>query len=84
MSYGGRSRLSTAIYMTMGWRCVIAAGPMIQRLSPVTLGWLVAGGLLHMLGTVFFHSRRLPYAHAVWHLFVLAAVCHAIAVGTQL
>ena len=36
------------------------------------LVWLVAGGLAYTLGVVFYAWHRLPYGHAVWHLFVLA------------
>ncbi len=64
-------RVSTAIYVGMGWMAVVAIGPMLERLSGATLAWLVAGGLAYTAGTVFYHNRR-PYAHAVWHLFVLA------------
>ncbi|HEX2206436.1 MAG TPA: hemolysin III family protein [Longimicrobium sp.] len=76
-------RVSTGIYVGMGWMIVIAIQPMLERLSPVTLAWLVAGGLAYTGGTVFYHGRK-PYAHAVWHLFVLAgSVCHFAAVMTQ-
>jgi hemolysin III len=77
-------RLSTAIYLGMGWMVVIAAGPMVQRLPGATLALLVAGGVAYTAGTFFYHSRRIPYAHAVWHLFVLAGTTfHALAVGSQ-
>ncbi|MBB4635675.1 PAQR family membrane homeostasis protein TrhA [Longimicrobium terrae] len=76
-------RLSTGIYIGMGWMAVVAAVPMLQSLSAATLGWLVAGGVTYTAGTVFYHNRR-PYAHAIWHLFVLAgSTCHFIAVATQ-
>ena len=76
-------RVSTGIYVGMGWMIVIAIQPMLERLSPVTLAWLVAGGLAYTGGTIFYHGRK-PYAHAVWHLFVLAgSVCHFAAVMTQ-
>ncbi len=82
---GRLMRLSTAIYIGMGWLIVVAAIPMMQRLTPTTLLWLVAGGVFYTGGTLFYHSRRVPYAHAVWHLFVLGgSVCHAIAVGMQI
>lgn len=78
-------RLSTAIYVGMGWMVLVAAGPMTRLLSPETLAWLVAGGLTYTAGTLFYHSRRIPYAHAIWHLFVLGgSVCHFAAVMTQL
>lgn len=77
-------RLSTGIYLGMGWLVVIAAVPMARALSPATLAWLVAGGLTYTVGTVFYHSRRIPYAHAIWHLFVLGgSACHFAAVLTQ-
>jgi hemolysin III len=78
-------RLSTAIYVAMGWLIVIAGGPLVRELAPATLGWLLAGGIVYTTGTIFYHSRRLPYSHALWHLFVLAgSACHAVAVGVQL
>ncbi len=84
--FTGRFRLlSTGIYVGMGWLALLAVGPMVRRLSPATLAWLLAGGVAYTAGTPFYHNRRLPYAHAIWHLFVMAgSVCHAIAVGTQL
>ncbi len=78
-------RISTGIYIGMGWLAVIAIVPMLREMAPVALGWLLAGGVVYTAGTVFYHSRRVPYAHAVWHLFVLGgSMCHAIAVGAQL
>ena len=77
-------RLSTAVYVAMGWLAVVAIGPMVQRLPAATLAWMVAGGLIYTAGTVFYHSRRIPYAHAIWHLFVLGgSACHFAAVLTQ-
>jgi hemolysin III len=78
-------RVSTGIYIGMGWLVLIAAGPLVRAADPVALAWLVGGGVAYTGGTAFYHSRRVPYAHAVWHLFVLAgSVCHAIAVGIQI
>ena len=79
---GRFTRLSTVIYIAMGWLALIAIVPLVRALSPVTLGWLVAGGVTYTLGTLFYHSRR-QYAHGVWHLFVLGgSVCHGIAIAT--
>lgn len=81
----GRFRLvSTAIYVAMGWMVLIAVGPMVRQLSPPVIGWLLAGGLAYTGGTFFYHNRRIPYAHAVWHGFVLVgSLCHVVAVGLQ-
>jgi len=78
-------RVSTGLYITMGWLIVIAAVPTIRALTPLTLAWLFAGGVAYTSGTYFYHNRRIPYAHAIWHVFVLAgSVSHGIAVGLQM
>ena len=84
--YTGRfPRLSTALYLGMGWMSLVAAKPMIEAFSASTLAWIVAGGLAYTGGTFFYHSRRIPYAHAIWHLFVIAgSVCHYFAVLQQI
>lgn len=77
-------RLSTGIYLGMGWLVLVAIVPMVQRLPASTLAWLVAGGLAYTAGTAFYHNRRIRYAHAIWHLFVLAgSICHFAAVVTE-
>jgi hemolysin III len=58
---------------------------MVQRLPAATLAWMVAGGVVYTAGTVFYHSRRIRYAHAIWHLFVIGgSACHFAAVLTQM
>lgn len=78
---GGRdSRISTALYLLMGWLIVLAMGPLVERMPAAGIAWLVAGGLSYSLGVVFFAWRRVPYHHAIWHLFVLGgSVCHVTA-----
>lgn len=84
MVSAGRFRLlSTGIYVAMGWMALLAAGPLVRHLDPVTLAWLVAGGVAYTAGTPFYHNSRLRHAHAIWHLFVLAgSACHGVAVAT--
>lgn len=83
--YTGRfKRLSTLIYVAMGWLIVVAAKPMLAAIDAWTLGWLLAGGLCYTVGTVFYHRPRMRYSHAIWHLFVLGgSLCHYIAVMAQ-
>ncbi len=74
-------RLSTAIYVAMGWLVVIAIRPLALNMPVEGLLWLVAGGLSYTGGVVFYAARRLPYSHFFWHLCVLAGtVCHFFAV----
>jgi len=64
--------LFLALYLTMGWCVVVAARPLFAAVGPSGGALLVAGGLAYSLGVPFYVWRRLPYHHAVWHLFVLA------------
>lgn len=82
---GRYPRVSTAIYIAMGWLVLIAAGPLVRVLGAGTSGWLLAGGLTYTAGTIFYHIKRLPYAHAIWHMFVLSgSICHGVAVALQI
>jgi hemolysin III len=78
----GRFRvLSTFMYLGMGWIVVIAFKPLIHSLPKGGLILLITGGLLYTLGTVFYLWKRLPFGHAIWHGFVLAAsACHFFSV----
>lgn len=73
--------LSTGLYVAMGWVALLAAGPLVERMPPAGIAWLVAGGLAYTLGAlVFLLDNRVRYAHFVWHLFVLAgSTCHFFA-----
>lgn len=74
-------RLSTGIYLGMGWLFLITAGPLWHRLPLAGLLWLLAGGVAYTVGVGFFVTERIRYNHFVWHLFVLAGTaCHFVAV----
>ncbi|WP_186428957.1 hemolysin III family protein [Clostridium sp. BSD9I1] len=69
--------LSTSAYVGMGWIIVFAIKRLIILLPPTGLFLLVAGGVLYTLGAVLFMFHKIPYNHAIWHLFVLAGTtCH--------
>jgi hemolysin III len=74
-------RFSVAVYLAMGWLIIIAIGPLLERMEPAGVAWLVAGGVAYTAGVVFYALDRYRFCHFVWHLFVLAGtVCHFIAV----
>ncbi|MFZ4454461.1 PAQR family membrane homeostasis protein TrhA [Salibacterium aidingense] len=73
--------LSTIFYIFMGWIIVFAWKPLVETLPSAGIGFLVGGGLLYTVGTVFYMWRHFPYHHAVWHLFVLGgSILHFFAV----
>jgi hemolysin III len=73
--------LSTLLYLLIGWIGIIAFKQFHDVLTATQLAWVVAGGLFYTGGVPFYLWKRQPYAHAVWHLFVLAGVaCHFVAI----
>lgn len=65
-------RVSVPLYLGMGWVVVFAAEPLADAMPPEGLALLLAGGLTYSAGVVFYAWRRIPYNHAIWHLFVMA------------
>lgn len=73
--------ISTIIYVLMGWLAVVAIKPMVQMIPLNCILWLLAGGLFYTIGVLFFAWHKIPYNHAIWHLFVVAgSICHFLAV----
>lgn len=73
---------SLGLYLLMGWLCVVAIGPLLERVPPAGLLLLASGGFAYMAGVAFFATdSRVRYGHFIWHLFVLAGTsCHFFAV----
>ncbi|MBM9616927.1 hemolysin III family protein [Desulfobulbus rhabdoformis] len=69
------------LYVTMGWAVVVAVKPMLRNIEQGGLWLLLSGGLAYTGGIVFYLWRRLPFNHAIWHLFVLAgSILHYCAI----
>ena len=73
---------SLALYLVMGWLCIVAIEPLLQRIPTAGLTLLAGGGMSYMAGVAFFTvDSRVRYGHFIWHLFVLAGTsCHFFAV----
>lgn len=65
--------LSLILYIGMGWIAIIPIRSIINATSINFFYWILAGGLLYSLGTIFYGVKKIPYNHAIWHVFVLAA-----------
>ncbi|HEY3134591.1 MAG TPA: hemolysin III family protein [Blastocatellia bacterium] len=73
--------VSTLTYIAMGWLALIAIKPLLAAVPLSGIMWLVAGGLFYTIGASFLGLKRVPYHHAIWHVFVMAgSVCHYFAV----
>ncbi len=77
------------IYVGMGWLSVFALRQFLAALTPFTLGWLLAGGLLYSGGALIYATKKGDFLpgrfgfHEIWHIFVLlAAAAHFVAVAS--
>src|SRR5215468_414178 len=76
-----RKAVTIALYLAIAWLAIIAVKPIFATVPLGGLAWIGAGGLAYMTGLVFFVWDRLPFNHAIWHLFVMAGSgCHYFAV----
>lgn len=74
---GRFDKLSTALYIGMGWMAVIAMKPIIDHLPIGGIALMFAGGLSYTLGVIFYRWESLPYHHTIWHVFVMGGTaCH--------
>ncbi|MCX7552894.1 hemolysin III family protein [Marinicella sp. S1101] len=73
--------LSTLLYLFMGWAIVFAIKPLAAKLSAEGLQWLILGGAAYTVGAILYAIKKIPYNHAIFHLFVLLGSCsHFIAI----
>jgi hemolysin III len=73
--------LSAGVYVAMGWLAIFLARGLFEALGLAGVAWMAVGGLSYSLGVIPFLWERLPYNHAVWHLFVLGgSACHYVAI----
>tara|TARA_B100000768_G_scaffold181987_1_gene208080 strand:+ start:52695 stop:53333 length:639 start_codon:yes stop_codon:yes gene_type:complete len=80
--YTGRfDKLSTALYLLMGWQIMFVINPLMERFSTEGLQLLFAGGVFYTIGALLYSIKKLPYNHAIFHVFVLlGSVCHFFSV----
>ena len=76
--YTGRyDKLSTIMYILMGWQIILVIKPLINAFSINGLQLLFAGGIFYTVGALLYSSKRIKYNHAIFHVFVLlGSACH--------
>ncbi len=60
------------VYILMGWMVVLVREPVFEAFPRGFLSTALAGGIAYTSGTLVYAMKKLPYYHALWHLFVLA------------
>ena len=64
--------INCLIYLAMGWLVLLVIKPLVAALPAGGLWLLVAGGLAYSVGVFFYVMNRIPFNHAIWHVFVFA------------
>ena len=78
---GKFDKLSTLMYVFMGWLIIFVIKPLIANFSSEGLFWLLAGGVAYTIGAVLYSIQKLPFNHAIFHVFVLAgSIFHFVSV----
>lgn len=82
MFFTGRyNLLSTISYLAMGWIVIIAIKPLTDNLLAEALFWLAAGGIFYTVGAILYSIKKIPFNHAIFHLFVVGgAISHFISI----
>lgn len=78
---------SSAVYIALGWVCVLVFGQLRALLPLGAFLWLLAGGIVYTIGGVIY-ALKLPIfngkhenfgSHEIFHLFVIGgSICHFI------
>lgn len=78
---GKYDKISTAMYLLMGWLIVFYWTDLKDSLTIPAKNLLITGGVLYSIGAILYALPKLKYNHAIFHVFVFAAsMSHFIAV----
>lgn len=67
------NRASMTIYMAMGWISILLIYQIYKYIGMSYILFLLLGGLFYTIGAVFYSIKKIPYNHAIWHIFILVA-----------
>ncbi len=80
---GRFNKISTLMYVFMGWQVIFFIKPLINSLSYEGFLYLLFGGIFYTIGAIFYSIERIKFNHAIFHLFVLlGSLSHFIAIIT--
>nr|WP_106780190.1 hemolysin III family protein [Lysinibacillus timonensis] len=65
------AKISLIVYIGMGWLVIFVFQPVVEHITLNGVFTLLAGGLSYTIGTYFYKNKKLPYNHAIWHVFVM-------------
>jgi hemolysin III len=78
---GRFDKVSTAMYLLMGWQVMFFIKPLMASLTTEGFQYLVAGGVFYSVGAILYSIKKIPYNHAIFHVFVLlGSLSHFLAI----
>lgn len=78
---GRFDKISTAMYLLMGWQVMFFIKPLLESLSADGFQYLVTGGVFYSVGAILYSIKRIPFNHTIFHLFVLlGSLSHFLAI----
>ncbi|PQJ80392.1 PAQR family membrane homeostasis protein TrhA [Polaribacter porphyrae] len=78
---GKFEKISTIMYLLMGWQVLFFIKPLMNSLSKEGLQFLIAGGIFYSVGAILYMIQKMPYNHAIFHVFVLlGTLSHFLAI----
>lgn len=78
---GKFDKISTAMYLLMGWQVMFFIKPLLASLTSEGFQYLVAGGVFYSVGAILYSIKKMPYNHAIFHVFVLlGSLSHFLAI----
>jgi hemolysin III len=83
------NRIETICYVVMGLVVFVAFKPLFDTLNSVkaldVLWYIIAGGVSFILGAFLYSFKKIPYVHAIFHLFVIGgSLFHVLAIAIAL
>lgn len=78
----GVNIITVSSFVLMGWMLLFFLIPIFNNINSAGIWLLFIGGFSYTFGVIFFKLEgKLPYAHLIWHLFVIGGtVCHWCAI----
>tara|TARA_R110001606_G_scaffold280193_1_gene428843 strand:- start:190197 stop:190835 length:639 start_codon:yes stop_codon:yes gene_type:complete len=78
---GRFDKISTAMYLLMGWQMMFIFNPLKESLSAEGMQFLIAGGIFYSIGAILYSIKKMPYNHVIFHVFVLlGSLSHFLAI----
>jgi hemolysin III len=82
-------RIETICYVVMGLVIFVAFKPLFDTLNSMealnVLWYIIAGGVSFILGAFLYTFKKIPYIHAIFHLFVIGgSFFHVLAIAVAL